>query len=52
MTVEEYRAALNRLSPTDFATFREKWGGAKTTVDPALALVPGYHVLPSRNSER
>jgi hypothetical protein len=33
MTVEEYRHALGSLTPARFETFRERWGGARPTVD-------------------
>lgn len=33
MTVEEYRQALTRLTPEEFKTFRERWGGTRDTVE-------------------
>src|SRR5688572_8083117 len=33
MTIDEYRAALESLSPEQFTAFRASWGGAQPTVE-------------------
>ena len=38
MTVDEYRAALEGLSDTDFRRLCETWGGAKENVEATVQL--------------
>ena len=33
MTIDDYRQALEGLTPEEFKTFRERWGGTSETVD-------------------
>jgi hypothetical protein len=37
LTPDEYRQALKALTPQQFRTFRERWGGAKDTVDACVS---------------
>lgn len=46
MTIEEYRQALESLTPTQFNDFRGRWGGTRDTVD---ACVAEFAYAPNQN---